>query len=103
MSLQSKVSRREPAISVCVLFDPKNGSIAHIHRTFVFEGGRTRSESEMAARARELLSKFGRDGTHLQVLHVPAQKLLSSKAYKIDLATLAPKEIDISPRARRRA
>lgn len=90
---------RDPATSACVLYDPKNGNIAHIHRCIVFPGGSNRSEEELATKAKELAGMFGRDISSLRILHLPDKLLHPHKAYRIDLAKLSPVEIPMKPRS----
>jgi hypothetical protein len=93
MAQQAESARRDSATSVCVLFDPKNGNIAHIHRCVVFPGGKTRSEEELAAKTKELAAISGRDIAGLRTLHLSDRQLHPQKAYRIDLDKLEPIEI----------
>lgn len=89
----------DPATSACVLYDPKNGNITHIHRCFVFPGGRNRSEEELASKTKELATMFGRDTSYLKILHLPDNVLHPEKAYRIDLDKLTPLEIPMKIRS----
>jgi hypothetical protein len=61
----------DEASKVCILFDPKDGRIMHVHgRTVVHSRGHI-TESELEARARQHAEHFGKPVAGLKVLHVP--------------------------------
>jgi hypothetical protein len=74
----------------CVVFDRRNGRIAHIHQSITFEGAPAPSKEDMASRAmslsRELGAKLpGVKFDRLEVMHVDPSELLEGAALKVDL------------------
>jgi hypothetical protein len=74
----------------CVVFDRRNGKIAHVHQSITFEGARTPSKENVASRAmslsRELGAKLpGIKFDRLEVMHVDPAELIEGAALKVDL------------------
>jgi hypothetical protein len=69
---------------VCVLYDPRDGRIAHTHRSETYRGGKKKTENEMASRARECAARRGWDTAALEILHAPSGDLRTGKAYRVD-------------------
>jgi hypothetical protein len=80
------VDKRSPR--VCVVYDPVDGRILHVHRLVTLSGGLARSEEEFHERAIELAKKAGHTCSNPSVINVPAGEMERATAYKVDLGSL---------------
>jgi hypothetical protein len=85
-------------LKVCILYDPKDGRIAHHHMVGTFPGGNRVDESEVERRARARAEKFGTKTANLKALHVSAKDCVPSSKYKVDVHSMKLVEL---PRPRR--
>lgn len=93
MNFQTTGNTKIRSLKCCVLFDPADGVIHHVHRVVTMEGAQETSESELEARTLHLAKRKGLDTGRLQVLHVdPA--VLARGHHRVDPATrtLVPPE-----------
>jgi hypothetical protein len=74
----------DEASSVCVLFDPKDGRIAHVHGITVLHSRGGITESELEARARKLAEDFGKSVTGLKALHVPMVVFSQNETFTVN-------------------
>jgi hypothetical protein len=70
---------------VCVIYDPANGRVLHIHHDIALPGGRPAGENEIEAAALGQLRKRGRLTDQLRVLHVKPEELRPDVRYSVDL------------------
>jgi hypothetical protein len=70
--------------SVCVLFDPGTGRIAHTHRVVTLQGAERASEADVEARAREAAKQLGRDLPDTEVLHLGGDAMREPGIYSVD-------------------
>ena len=68
---------------VCVLFDPGNGRIVHVHGVTRLEGVPELDEAELEARARRHAEARGRATSALQALHVPVAAIRQPGALRV--------------------
>jgi hypothetical protein len=61
----------DDASKVCVLYDPKDGRVVHVHGVTVIPGGKPVSEAEVEQRAIAHAKALGRVVHGLKSLHVP--------------------------------
>lgn len=61
----------DDASKVCILFDPKDGHVVHVHGSTVIDAKNDISESESEARARKFAKHFGKSVDGLKAIHVP--------------------------------
>lgn len=61
----------DDASKVCVLYDPKDGRVVHVHGVTVLHSGGGVGAAELEARARRLAEHFGKPTAGLRALHVP--------------------------------
>jgi len=68
----------------CVLFDPKDGAILHVHRVVTMEGAAETPDSLLEARARHLAKGFGLDVASLEFLPVDPTHIQPGVKYTVD-------------------
>jgi hypothetical protein len=82
-----KKSRLETvAEKVCVLYD-STGRIVLTNFVVTLSGGRTATDAEVEARARQRAEGLGHDPASLSALHVAAKDCADSAVYRVDVAT----------------
>lgn len=68
----------------CLLYDPDNGAILHVHRVVTLKGAEEWPAAAIEERARQLAKDFGLDAGRLQALIVDGRKLAADKDYRVD-------------------
>jgi hypothetical protein len=76
-------------VKICVLYDPKDGRIAHHHMVGTFPGGQRVDKKEVERRTLARAASFGTDTSKLKALHVSEKDCNPSHRYKVDIKTLA--------------
>jgi len=71
-------------ISMALLYDPKTGRIAHVHRVVRFDPKQKETRAHVEARAKEMATRHGWDVGKLKVLHVDPTKLTKGTRYRVD-------------------
>ena len=69
---------------VCVLFDPKDGRIVHVHGVTTLSKGRSCSKSELEERTISRAKAFGNSVSGLKTLHVPLSAIRQQGPLKVD-------------------
>ena len=69
---------------VCVLYDPKDGRVVHIHGVTTVHGGKTISDADLADRTIEHAKVFGHSVSGLKPLHVPLSALRQRGTFKVN-------------------
>jgi hypothetical protein len=97
-------------IHTCVLYDPKDGQIIHVHREMTVGHGLKRTEAEVEAKARMLASKPGRGAENLKGVNrrdieslralFVKDTLVKDRHYKVDTATSKLVAVEL-PRSKR--
>jgi hypothetical protein len=87
-------------VKICVLYDPKDGRIAHHHAVATFPGGQRVDAKEVERRTLARAASFGTDTSKLKALHVSEKDCDPSHRYKVDIKTLKLVELPM-PRATR--
>lgn len=72
------------ASKVCVLFDPKDGRIVHVHGMTTLDGAREVNEAELERRAVGLARAFGHEVAALKALHVPISAIRQPGTLKVN-------------------
>jgi hypothetical protein len=80
----SKVGDRSSR--VCVLFDPKDGRIVHIHGITVLGSEAKITDEDLEARAVARAKAFGRDVAGLKTLHLPISAIWKHGPVKVNEA-----------------
>jgi hypothetical protein len=80
-------------VKICVLYDPKDGRIAHHHMVSTFPGGQRVNEKEVERRTLALAASLGTDTSKLKALHVSEKDCDPSRRYKVDIKKLALVEL----------
>jgi hypothetical protein len=70
--------------SLCVLYDPVDGRIIHIHQTVVLAGAKAPGKTAVERKARALLQSRGVDASKAKALHVDRPKLRPDTHYEVD-------------------
>ena len=74
---------RAQAHRVCVIYDPVDGRIIHVHHDVALPGGRPAGENEIETAAMTQLRKRGRETGGLRVLHAKPEDLRPLVRYKV--------------------
>jgi hypothetical protein len=69
---------------VCVLFDPKDGRIVHVHGVTTLSKGRSCSKSELEERTISHARAFGNSVSGLKTLHVSLSAIRQRGPLKVD-------------------
>ena len=69
---------------VCVLFDPKNGRVVHVHGATTLQGAKKVSDAELEKDATEHAKAFGHPVAGLKALHVPISAIRERGAFKVN-------------------
>jgi hypothetical protein len=72
------------SVKCCVLFDPKNGAILHMHRVVTMEGAAETPDKLVEERTRQLAEGLGLDVASLELLHVDAKVIQPGVKYTVD-------------------
>jgi hypothetical protein len=75
-------------VKICVLYDPKDGRIAHHHVVATFAGGHKVDNKEVERRTLKRAANFGTDTSKLKALHVSEKDCDPSHRYKVNIKTL---------------
>lgn len=82
------------SVDVFVIFDPKSGDIAHVHRVVTFKGGAAPSRERAEDEARTLAQKCGVSMQNLEILHSDrAEFFETGKQYRVDVSCRALVEV----------
>lgn len=84
-------------VKICVLYDPKDGRIAHHHKVVVLPGGQRVDDKEVERRTLARAASFGTDASKLKALHVSEKDCDPSHRYKVDIKTLTLIELSRPP------
>jgi hypothetical protein len=85
-------------VKICVLYDPKDGRIAHHHAVATYPGGRRVDEKEVERRTLARAASFGTDTSKLKALHVSENDCNPSHRYKVNIKTLKLVELPMPER-----
>jgi hypothetical protein len=75
---------RDDASKVCVLFDPKDGRVVHIHGVTTLDNRKSLSKAEVEKRTRENATYFGHSASGLKTLHVPISAIRQPGTLKVN-------------------
>ncbi len=75
---------RVQSVQTCVVFDPTDGTIQHIHDVVTFEGGEAVSDYDVEQRALSLAADRGLDASMLKTIHVDPEELEPGRRYAVD-------------------
>lgn len=75
------------SVRTCVIYEPQNGHIIHIHKEITMPGGLERTDAEIEARVRRFAAVSGRNIEKLRTAFVKDTRS-REQHYKIDCATL---------------
>jgi hypothetical protein len=76
------------SVDICVLYDPSNGRVVHIHRVATFAGAKQSGKQEIEARCLTVARQLGHATAHLKTLHVPRGEFKPSTPYRVDVQAL---------------
>jgi hypothetical protein len=72
------------ASKVCILFDPKDGRVVHVHGSTVIGSPNAIAESELEQRARRHAEHFGRATAGMKALHLPAEVVRQHRGFRVN-------------------
>jgi len=72
------------SIRCCVLFDPSDGAIRHVHRVVTVQGVEEPSADEIEKRTRHLAKELNLDVSSLHALHVEVSSIKPGIRYAVD-------------------
>jgi hypothetical protein len=74
----------DDASKVCILFDPKDGRVVHVHTATELHSQNTLTESEMEERARRYARHFGKSVEGLRALHLPLAAVRQPRLLRVN-------------------
>jgi hypothetical protein len=74
-------------IHTCVVFDPRDGKIRHIHKEVTLEGAQIPSESQIEAKVREFVVRNGRNLQEVKIAFVEDTRA-KDRHYQVDPKSL---------------
>ena len=84
MNFHTTGSAKVKSISACLLFDPTDGTIQHLHRVVTIEGAPDTTKADLEAQTLKLAKDMGLDTARLHVLHVDEKALDEPAHYTVD-------------------
>jgi hypothetical protein len=84
MNFHTTGSAKVKSMSCCVLFDPKDGNIQHVHRVVTMEGVPETFQADLEAQTVKPAKDLGLDTGNLQMLHVETTALAEPGRYSVD-------------------
>lgn len=86
--IKGRKALKPEEVKICVLYDPKDGRIAHHHMVGTFPGGKKVDEKEVERRTLARAASFGTDTSNLKALHVSEKDCNPTHRHKVDVKTL---------------
>lgn len=83
------------SVRTCVLYDPQDGTIVHIHKEIAVIGAPEATETEIEEKIRKFAARDGRDTKNLKTAFVNDSRS-NQRHYKIDTTTLEFVEVTVS-------
>jgi hypothetical protein len=74
----------DEASKVCVLYDPKDGRVVHVHGVTIMHGAKQISQSEMEQRAMAHAKALGRSVEGMKLLHLPLSAIRQPGGFKVN-------------------
>ncbi len=91
---QTPDAPRVQSVQTCVVFDPTDGTIQHIHDVVTLEGAEAVSNYEVEQRALTLAADRGLDSSTLKTIHVDPEELEPSRRYAVDSENLVLRPLE---------
>ena len=74
-------------VRACVLYDPEDGGVVHVHHFVTVQGAQKRSEPEIEREALEVAGRHGRATPRLNALHMAGFEIQPRTSYSVDPKT----------------
>ena len=74
----------DTASQVCVLYDPRDGRIVHVHGSTAIHKERAGSKAQLEERAMQHAKAFGHSVAKLKILHVPLSAIQQRGTLKVE-------------------
>jgi len=74
----------DSASKVCILFDPKDGRVVHVHGVTILNSRGGIGATEMETRTRKHAEHFGKSTAGLRALHVPITAIREHGAFRVN-------------------
>jgi hypothetical protein len=99
MNFQTTGQGKVSSVSCCLLFDPMDGRICHVHRIITMEGAPVTAQAALESRTLQLAKELGLDTGRLRILHVAEEALTEAAQYTVDpvSSTLVKRKIAAIP------
>jgi hypothetical protein len=88
---------------VCLLFDPKDGRVAHGHGITILEFAKPVEPAELEARARKHAKTLGKSVEGLKALHLPYAAIQPHTAFKVNAEGTGIVPLPVVPHHRNRS
>jgi hypothetical protein len=92
-NFQSTGNSKVKSVKSCILYDPANGEIQHVHRIVTMENAYEATTKDLEERTLELSSKHGINNSSMRLLHIDEKMIESGKKYKVDVGNQRLEEI----------
>ena len=70
---------------ICVLYEPTEGRVIHVHRVLTMPGSRHVADDELEDRAKDCAKRAGHDVSGFSTLRVAGEDYDGSIQYRVDL------------------
>lgn len=80
----------DEASKICVLFDPSDGRVVHVHGVTSLNGSPTVSDAELEQKAIENAERLGHSTSELKALHVPPSAVRRRGLLRVEGTSLVP-------------
>ena len=85
MNFVSTRKEQIQSVKCCVLFNPKDGSIQHVHRVVTLVGAEETPDAVIERRTLQLAREMGLQATEAQLLHVDEKTIQTDRHYVVDV------------------
>ncbi|HTR25152.1 MAG TPA: hypothetical protein VMI10_14320 [Terriglobales bacterium] len=74
----------DEASKICILYNPEDGRVIHVHGVTIMHGGKEVSHAELEHRATAHAKALGRSVAGLKALHLPFSAIRRQGAFKVN-------------------
>ena len=86
---------QDDAVRLCVLFDPKDGRVVHVHGVAPLPGGGKVTDAELEKRARSRANALGHNDLGLKALYTLPSAVFKGSHFRVNPET---SQLEFSPR-----
>jgi hypothetical protein len=92
-NFQTTGNSKVKSVKCCILYDPANGEIYHVHRIVTMDNAYETTTKDLEERTLKLASEHGINITSMKLLHIDERMIESGKKYKVDVNNQRLEEI----------